>query len=470
MFGIPRSKSLLKSRCSAILDSLQALNDRAAKEVRDYTAAEQQQWDSGMAEVRQIQTRLDEEEQMRNELEGRMYQSSEMPNLEFGRDGGKPGGYTDAATIPGSPLYGNQPRIVLPKLQAFKGPNAHRDAYDAGLHFKARLLSHTGRHDEGIAARDKLISRRGEAWFASQNETAPEDGGFLVAPSFEQAVVTYREQVGVARRLTRVIPVSSDHWVGMKQTSGTSVFYVGEENEITPSDANFARYTLTPKKRAILAYVSSELRDDALVSVMDLLASDMGHQFALKEDQEFVAGDGSSSYGGVQGVRPAVIAATASVFSPVADEDSWDEISFNTFAGTMSLLQDKYRVRGQLSWLCSAAFKWQVMDRLAINANGALSTVWVDGQPVNMFLGYPVELSDRMPTTTAVSQVCCLFGNFPAAVILGDRGGIRIATSEHVAFTSDRIAIRGVSRYDIHVHQEGDTSVAGAIVGLATHS
>jgi HK97 family phage major capsid protein len=353
---------------------------------------------------------------------------------------------------------------------AFKGPDAHRDAYDTGLWLKAKLLAHTGRHDEGIQARDKLISRRGEAFFASQNEGVPTDGGYLVPPTFEQAVTVYREQVGVARRLARVIPVGSDTWTGHKQTSGTTVYYPGEEGEITPSDANFERYTLTMKKRAILAYVSSELRDDAMVGIMDLLAADMGHQFALKEDQEFVAGDGTSTYGMVQGVRPAVIAATASVFTPTADEDAWDEITFNTFAGTMSLLQDKYRVRGQLSWLCSAAFKWQVMDRLAIGSNGALSTVWVDGQPVNMFLGYPVELSDRMPTTTGVSQVSCLFGNFPAAVILGDRGGIRIATSEHVAFTSDKIAVRGTTRYDIHVHQEGDTSTAGAIVGLATHS
>jgi HK97 family phage major capsid protein len=78
------------------------------------------------------------------------------------------------------------------------------------LWLKANLLSHTGRHDEGVAAREKLISRRGEAFLASQNEGTPTDGGYLVPPTFEQAVTVYREQVGVARRLARVIPVGSD--------------------------------------------------------------------------------------------------------------------------------------------------------------------------------------------------------------------------------------------------------------------
>jgi HK97 family phage major capsid protein len=279
-----------------------------------------------------------------------------------------------------------------------------------------------------------------------------------------------RQETGALRKLARIVKMQSDSLAYPKQTAGTSVFYPGEEGSITASDLDFGRANLIPKKRAIYSLVSSELRDDSAVSIMDLLASDMGHQFALKEDQEFVAGDGTSTYGGVLGVRPAIIAATASIFTPTLDEDSWDELTYGSFAGVMATLPAKYRVAKNLKWLCSPAFKWAVMDRLAIASNGAVSQVFVDGIMQDRFLGHEVVLSDDMPSTTAVSQVCCIFGNFDRAVLLGERTEVRIATSEHIAFQTDQTAVRATVRYDIAVHEAGDTSAAGAIVALATHS
>jgi HK97 family phage major capsid protein len=369
---------------------------------------------------------------------------------------------------PAVPAVPTNARIITPTLRAFKGADAARDAYDCGLWFIANAL----RGSKPALAndcREKAIARRGMEWFATQNEGTPADGGYLVPTQFENAVIVYREQVGVARKLARVVQMTSDNWVSMKQTSGTTVYYPGEETAITASDANFARYSLTAKKRAILAYVSSELNADSAVSIMDLLASDMGHQFALKEDQEFIAGDGTSTYGSVTGVRPAVIAATAGVYSPIADEDAWEELTTATHLATMALVADKYR-GGTLSWVCSQSYKWQVMDRLAIAQGGAGAFDLVGGQMVPRFLGYPVITTDRMPTTTAVSQVSALFGNFSDAAIIGDRSGLEVKLSEHVAFTTDQIAVRGTTRYDIHVHEEGNTSTAGAIVGLETHS
>ncbi len=108
------------------------------------------------------------------------------------------------------------------------------------------------------------------------------------------------------------MPVSTDTFSYPKQTSGTTVYYPGEEGSITASDLDFGRVNLTMKKRAIYSLVSNELKDDAMVSIVDLLAQDMGYQFALKEDSEGIIGDGTSTYGGVQGIRPALIAATAS--------------------------------------------------------------------------------------------------------------------------------------------------------------
>ena len=64
--------------------------------------------------------------------------------------------------------------------------------------------------------------------------------------------------------------------------------------------------------------------------------------------------------------------------------------------------------------------------------------------------------------------MAALFGAFGDCAILGERTGIRIATSEHVAFTTDQIAVRGTVRYDIKVHEQGNTSTAGALASLKT--
>jgi HK97 family phage major capsid protein len=350
---------------------------------------------------------------------------------------------------------------VLPRtLKAFRSEG---DAYDAGLWYRGIVCKESD-------ALHKLESRRGTTWLATQTESSPAQGGYLVPTQFADAIMVSRQDTGALRKLARIVPMGSDTLMYPKQTAGTTVYYPGEEGSITASDLDFGRVNLTAKKRAIYALVSNEVKDDAMPSIMDLLAQDMGHQLALKEDAEGIIGDGTSTYGLVQGIRPAVIAATASVFTPTADEDAWDELTYGTFAGVMATLPAKYRVSKNLKWLCSPAFKWAVMDRLALAANGALSQVFIDGQPQDRFLGYEVVLSDDMPSTTAVSQVCAIFGNFDRAVLLGERNEVRVATSEHIAFQTDQTAVRATVRYDINVHEPGDTSTAGAIVGLSTHS
>lgn len=457
----------IKKQMDDLTDEAEALHNIAEREKRDLNDVESARWTAIMAKDTGELAKLD------GELKAALDREAEVARMRAARvsvNTPKPiynlGDQLYTAALPVNV------RLVTPKLSAFDGGGdklqAQRDAYDCGLWFKANALRGS-RPEVAAEAREKLISRRGQEWFATQNETAPGDGGYLVPPAFESAVTVYREQVGALRRLARVVPMSSDTLTMVKQTTGTTVYYPGEEGAITDSDANFSKYTLSAKKRAILSYVSAELRDDSVVSIMDLLAQDMGHQFALTEDQEGIAGDGTSTYGGVQGLKPAVTAATASVYTAGTGDDTWGELDLTDFFGTMSKIADKYRPL-PMSWVCSGPFKWSVMDRLALAMGGAVANDLISGVNGASFLGYPVVVTDRMPTATAASTVHCLFGAFGNAVVLGQRSGISVALSEHYKFNTDQIAVRATTRYDIHVHEEGDTSTAGAISGLKTNS
>ena len=67
----------------------------------------------------------------------------------------------------------------------------------------------------------------------------------------------------------------------------------------------------------------------------------------------------------------------------------------------------------------------------------------------------------------AVSIFGCFFGNFEKSVVVGQRTGIDVMTSEHAYFDEDVLAIKLVSRYDTQVHR-GSGSSANGYVGLKT--
>jgi HK97 family phage major capsid protein len=209
--------------------------------------------------------------------------------------------------------------------------------------------------------------------------------------------------------------------------------------------------TLNAKKRAILSYVSQELADDAIIPIMDDLASQMGTEFAVQEDNEFINGDGTSTYGSETGLLAAIHASAVSQAG--TGLDTWAELTLANHTDAMGKLDAKWWPYGT-SWICSAQYYYQVMLRLIASAGGnAIRDMEAGAAGVPMFLGMPVHLTSAMPSSTAAATVCCLFGAFNQAVIIGDRLPTRIALSDQFAFDTDRLALRATTRYDINVHE-----------------
>lgn len=447
-----------KAKIADLTDEAEALVNVAEKAGRELTADEQARWTAVMAkdsgELAKAQAELKNAlavEEERARLAAARAAVMATPPLVFDATGAKP------AQAKPEESY----RVVSPRLQAFKGEHALRDAYDTALWIASIRGDKT--------AREKIASRRGETWLATLNETTPTSGGFLVPSVTQNALIVYREQVGVARRLARVVPMPNGNLTLLKQTGGGTVYYPGEEGQITASSQTFGTVNLVAKKRACLGYISSELQDDAAINAADIMVMDMAHQLALQEDKEFILGDGTSTYGGVIGVKSALTTATASLVSAATNIDTWPEITYADLAKAMAAQADTYRGLPS-AWLCSAAFKWQVFDRLTLAQGGAMEQSMINGVPGAGFAGYPIVVSDRMPTTTAAATLCAIFGAFGNSIVIGDTTDVRFMASDHFKFDYDQTAIRATVRYDIQCHQEGDTSTAGAIIGFKTAS
>jgi HK97 family phage major capsid protein len=77
-----------------------------------------------------------------------------------------------------------------------------------------------------------------------------------------------------------------------------------------------------------------------------------------------------------------------------------------------------------------------------------------------------------MPKTDSNSQILALFGDFGLAADFGDRAGIAIATSQSASvggesvFERDETAVKATERFDENVHDLGDSTNAGPVVGL----
>ena len=355
-------------------------------------------------------------------------------------------------------------RLISQPLKAFKGADAQRDAYDSGQWLKAFFARAQG----GCAEQaEQRIAARGWDIQATATEGSPSAGGYLVPSPLSNAIIDVRQLAGVSRQLSRVMTMTSDTLDVAKKTAGATVYYPGEAGSITASDQTWSSVNLNAKKRAILSYISQELNDDSVISVMDDLASQMGLDLAIQEDNEYINGDGTSTYGNVSGLVSSI--GSASINDATSGRDTWPELALVDFTDAMGLLQSKYWPRG-VAWLCSAQFYYSVMLNLMCDAGGnAISDIEM-GQRVGrpLFLGAPVYFSSQMPTATAASTICAYFGSFGDGVMIGDRLGVRIAQSDQFAFDTDRLAIRATSRYDIVCHDVGDGSTSGAIVALKT--
>jgi HK97 family phage major capsid protein len=344
------------------------------------------------------------------------------------------------------------------KLRAFK---SDREAFDSGMWMRAISARIRGQEDRDAVTH---CLRRGLMTSNTAYEYSGPQGGYLVPAPISTTIIDVREQVGVARRVANIQPMTADTLTIPKKAGGLTVYYVGETATITDSDKTWDQIELITKKRAVASKISQELVDDALISIVDNVVSEMAYALALKEDEEMIDGDGTSSYGGVRGLL-SMLGAGGTYTAPSGD-DTWAELAIDDFTSTMGKLPSRYSV--DTAWICSSEFYYTSMVKVSASAGGN-SIQTIQGGPTGaQFMGRPVYFSHFMPTATAVSTVSALYGNFREAVLLGARTAVRVDRDDSTGFLTDLVTLKATTRYDIKVHEGGTASVAGAYVGLKT--
>lgn len=464
------SSKALQEQLDALAIEAKAMVEVAKRESRELNADESARFDeiteTLVPEVKnKIATAVKREEAIlelanQNRRNNKVEELSEILN--------RPGGARPVLPVNGKEPAGDdgaeQDRIYVrhSKLKVFSN---NRQAFDAGMWLRAVAAKERNREDVKAL---QHCRNRGLDISNTMTEGTGATGGYVVPAQIAADMIAFRENVGVARRVCRIMPMTADTLTIPKRAGGLTVYAPGEGNSITASDASLSQVELINKKRAVLAQLSQELSDDSLVSITDFLFEEMTYALALQEDKELINGTGAATtYFGVRGLLNKIGA--GGVSTAATGHDTWPELDIADVTAAVGLLPERYD--RDLSWICSRNFYYTVFARLMVSAGGnAVSELSAGTGGVRQFLGYPVYITSQMPTSTAAATVCALFGSFSQAAVLGDRGGITVSRDDSLGFASDLITLKATSRYDFNVHEPGTASAAGAYVALKTAS
>ena len=364
------------------------------------------------------------------------------------------------------------------QLKVFKDP---KEAYAAGMWFKAAILKdhaamqfcreHGNFVDGGLGFAETqmgsgpamMVQSNGGGAYMAQTTDIAAQGGVFVPVIISQRLLDARDRVGAAAMCADIYPMSgSDDENYPKDDSALTVYGKSELGDITTSGLTFSDVQLRARDRYTLTPISNTLLRNKPDFAGDLIASRIVHAFRLQQDEDWINGDGlnqAPNYG-IDGLINTLGAAGVVTATGAS---SWDDITAANIRSLKQILADKFFTENT-KWLCSRSFFNVVFEPL-IEARGG-SKADMEGATGLSYQGFPVVTTDRMATTFALSSTPLIFGDFQASCVLGDREQIAIASSEHIYFHQDAVAVRGAIAYDINNHRGGDGSTAGGYVGL----
>ena len=201
--------------------------------------------------------------------------------------------------------------------------------------------------------------------------------GFLVPDEFENDLIDLRERYGVFRKYAKKVPMAGDTRSDPRRRGGVTAYWVGESQSASYSDKTWDRVRLTAKKLMALTRISNEINEDAVINLGDDYAREIVYAFANKEDQAGFNGDGSGAYGGITGIRQALLNVDATIANVLGLRvatrhrlrQQLQRITLADFNAVVGLLPE-FADNDNTAWFVHRTFWGSVMQRLATAAGG----------------------------------------------------------------------------------------------------
>lgn len=304
------------------------------------------------------------------------------------------------------------------------------------------------------------------AAYKAMNEGTGSAGGFVVPQEWAAEVFRVVEDFGIVPKLATKFPMSSSTLNVPRLSASVSVYWPGEGSVGTSAQPTFEQVVLEAKTLVGITPMSNELLADANVGVVDLLTQLFAESIAGELDNQGLAGSGAPFTGilndaGVTVFQAATghstftLAATAAQTRTLISKiKPWalQGAVFVMHRSVWSLIQQD-APSGGTYYLSS--FNPVITGNTQANGTqgyplGVAGTLW----------GYPVLLSDKMPSSTAVSTKFIIFGNL-AHIFMGTRQDLQVAISQEATVDSTNLFAANMSAVRV-------TTRVALAVGLPT--
>ena len=325
----------------------------------------------------------------------------------------------------------------------------------------------TGKTEADLKAMDKsqrvaefikAVFVKDRALIKALNEGTGSAGGFSVPEEFAAEINRIAEDFGLVRKFARRITMTSDTLNLPRLGSSVQVTFPGEGVAGTASQFVQQNVQLLAKTAVGLTVASNELLEDANVDIAQFLLELFAEELAGTEDEQGLVGTGSPFTGilGDAGVNVVDMASGNTNFSDVTLDDLRDMVSelkplaLNGAAYTMHR-----SVWGIVQKLKDADSAYHISAANPVLLPGDTGAA-IGGVVVGAVWGYPVWLSEKMPSVTGVSTKFISFGNYNK-LWFGDRKQMTMKISEDATVGSDNVfeqnqsAVRVTERFAIAI-------------------
>jgi HK97 family phage major capsid protein len=367
--------------------------------------------------------------------------------------------------------FGNVPAPVAseaPKSEPWKSGGCTRNPFPGTrdeANFKAYAFGQWVRGTVlGNASAAKWCNEHG---VKSQTEGTDSAGGYTVPEIVSSSLIWLRNEYGIARKYSRIYPMTSDTLNVPNASTSTTTYYPGEATAITASDVTFSQVQLSAKKLAILTIVSKELNEDTVIDFGAMLAQDFAYGLALAEDAAAFQGDGTSTYGSITGIMPKIkgLSATyANIASMVVGASgSSSALSSLTLANWQSMVAKLQPYATNPRWFMhKSVFYNGCADKLiALGGNAIMDIQNAYGTEPTLF-GIPISFVQNMPSATGASVDLAVLGDLSKGVAFGDRRGVSVEVSDQVKFIEDALTFKATERYAFNAFDVGNVNATVA--------
>ncbi len=279
-------------------------------------------------------------------------------------------------------------------------------------------------------------------------------GGALVPEEFSQEVIgLLYPALTVSSLGADVVPMPNGQLTIPYLDTGVTAYYVGELQNITPSQQVVGQIQLSAKKLAAVVPVSNDLLKTGSARADAMIQKDLINRLRVRADLAFLRGTGAS--GEPRGVRNFAIAGNIFAQSGLTLADKVTDL------GKMQrvIQENDVQIEGG-GYIMAPRTSWALKN--TVDALG--NFIFLKGMEAGMLMGQGFRESTAVPINLSGSNSEIVFGAF-AHVIIGDTETIEVSVHPDGAYhdgsnvqsgvSQDSTPVRAIARHDLACRYRG---------------